>query len=420
MELRLPPIWLMGLANLPFSMSSTVLLITVPQLLAARHVPEPMIASITAFALIPGFTAFVVSPILDVRFSRRTYAIVMAVASALCTLAALASLDNLTALRWLLFLASAAATVFQGALGGWLASIVPKNQDSRLGVWFVVANIAGFGVDAILNITLYRTLVEPYGILAISALIILPLTLLIPIPAPGADRRLARESFAQFFGDLSRMVRRPTVVRTLLIFAMPAACFTLTNMLGGLGTDYHVSEKFVGLVAGVGVTFVGILGSLIVPALASRFGPYRLYITIGAVGALFTLSLVLLTQTPATFALAMVGENIAQAAAFATANAIIFREIGKDNPLAATEFTVLTSAVIFPLSYVQWADGQGYSYAGLTGALLMDGALGLVGCIGILLLLMRWPRWKAQRILTKSYARRMLFEVRKGSDKTSR
>ena len=63
----------MGLVNLPFSISGTVLLITVPQLLAARHVPEPMIASITAFALIPGFAAFVVSPILDVRFSRRTY-----------------------------------------------------------------------------------------------------------------------------------------------------------------------------------------------------------------------------------------------------------------------------------------------------------------------------------------------------------
>ena len=73
MELRLLPIWLMGLVNLPFSISGTVLLITVPQLLAARHVPEPMIASITAFALIPGFAAFVVSPILDVRFSRRTY-----------------------------------------------------------------------------------------------------------------------------------------------------------------------------------------------------------------------------------------------------------------------------------------------------------------------------------------------------------
>ena len=139
------------------------------------------------------------------------------------------------------------------------------------------------------------------------------------------------------------------------------------------------------------MTLAGLLGSLIVPPLARRFGPYRLYVTIAAVGSLFTLSLNLLAHTTAAFAWAMVGENIAQAAAFATANAIIFRVIGKNNPLAATEFTVLTSAVLLPLSYVQWADGQGYALAGLPGAFLTDGGLGLIGCVGILLLLMRRP-----------------------------
>ena len=53
-----PPIWLMGLANSTIGVSGGILLLTIPQLLAGDHVPEPRIAEITGFALIPGFTAF--------------------------------------------------------------------------------------------------------------------------------------------------------------------------------------------------------------------------------------------------------------------------------------------------------------------------------------------------------------------------
>ena len=77
------PVSWMGLANLPYGMYGALTLITVPQLLAARHVPEPTIASITAAAMIPTFCGFLLAPIIDVRFSRRSYALVFGVLSAL-------------------------------------------------------------------------------------------------------------------------------------------------------------------------------------------------------------------------------------------------------------------------------------------------------------------------------------------------
>jgi PAT family beta-lactamase induction signal transducer AmpG len=61
----------MGLTNAVFGMYGGVLVISVPQLLSARHVPEATIASMTALMLSPGFWTFLVSPVLDVRFSRR-------------------------------------------------------------------------------------------------------------------------------------------------------------------------------------------------------------------------------------------------------------------------------------------------------------------------------------------------------------
>ncbi|PXA86896.1 MFS transporter [Nostoc sp. 3335mG] len=348
-------------------------------------------ASITAFAMMSGFGAFLVAPMLDVRFSRRSYAIGFAILAAGSILAALLNLDDPGRLRWLLFAAIFGANLFQGAVGGWVGSLAPEQDKGRLGGWFVAGNIAGSGIAALLNITLYRALPAPFGAIAIAAFVLLPLLSMIAIPAPGPDRRLASESFRTFFREIGQMVRRPTVVRTMAIFAVPAGCFALTNMLAGLGRDFGASEYFVAAVAGIGVTIAGLAGSLGIPRITARIPAFRVYCAIAFSGALFTLSLLLLPRTPATFALAMVGENIAQAAAFATAAAIIFREIGEDNPLAATEFMVLHSFVVFPVFYMQYVDGRSYARGHLTGALLTDGLLGLAGGVAILSLLMTWP-----------------------------
>src|ERR1700731_2167263 len=84
------PVWLMGLTNAVFGMYGGILVISVPQMLSARHVPEATIAAMTAVMISPSFWTFLVSPVLDVRFSRRWYSIVpAAVAAALLSLALL-------------------------------------------------------------------------------------------------------------------------------------------------------------------------------------------------------------------------------------------------------------------------------------------------------------------------------------------
>ena len=71
-------VWLMGLCYFTYGCFWAVTLVTVPQLLAANHVAEPQIASVTAIAMVPGFCSFLLSPILDWRFRRRSYAILLA------------------------------------------------------------------------------------------------------------------------------------------------------------------------------------------------------------------------------------------------------------------------------------------------------------------------------------------------------
>ena len=73
----------MGLANAVFGMYGGIIVISVPQLLSARHVPEGTIAAMTAAMISPGIWGFLFSPVLDVRFSRRWYSVATAVTAAL-------------------------------------------------------------------------------------------------------------------------------------------------------------------------------------------------------------------------------------------------------------------------------------------------------------------------------------------------
>jgi PAT family beta-lactamase induction signal transducer AmpG len=63
----------MGLTNAVFGMYGGIMVISVPQLLSARHVPEATIAAMTAVMISPSLWTFLVSPVLDVRFSHRWY-----------------------------------------------------------------------------------------------------------------------------------------------------------------------------------------------------------------------------------------------------------------------------------------------------------------------------------------------------------
>jgi PAT family beta-lactamase induction signal transducer AmpG len=393
------PISFLGIANLPFGLYGAVVLITVPQLLASRHVAQPVIASITAAAMIPTFCGFLLAPMLDVRFSRRWYALVFGLFTSNAAWLGLTSIAHPATLTVYLVIGFVFANLFYNALGGWLGDVVPKGDEGRLGASFTIGNVVGFGVGAILFISVLRALPSWWGPGAVAASIALPLLLLALVPSSATERRSAHESYATLARDLSQLARNKTVLRTLLLFCLPASSFALTNSLGGLGNDFKASEQFVALIAGLGVTVAAVLASLTVPAFVKRFPPLLLYLAIGSSGALFTLSLLGLPRIPATFALALIGQNIFQAAAFVVENTIIFRTIGEDNPLAATQFGLLSSATAFPITYMQAVDGQGYRLAGLTGGLMTDALLSLTACAVLLPLVARWLRHEQQPAL---------------------
>jgi PAT family beta-lactamase induction signal transducer AmpG len=375
------PVWIMGLTNLSYGLYGGVVAFAVPQLLGDRHVPESAIAGLTAVAFSPGFWSFLFSPVLDVRFSRRWYATVLAFIAALTLVVAFLNLDHLALLETVLTIGFFAAYLYQSALGGWLSSITSAEEENAVSVWITIANVGGFGLMAICCNQLVSRLSPVPVALVLGASILLP-TLAFPfMQAPGPDRRLASESFPQFFGDLMTLVKRREVLIALVLFAAPAASFSLTNFLGGRGSDFHASPGFVGFVGGAGAAAGGIVGCLVFPLL-SRLLPLRvLYLTVGLVGALFTAGLALLPHTPASYAVILIAENLFQSLAITISMAVIFETIGRDNPLASTTFCFIGSAYGVPLTYMLYVDAFGFNRGGIAGSLLIDGIAGVVASL---------------------------------------
>jgi PAT family beta-lactamase induction signal transducer AmpG len=367
--------------------------ISVPQLLSARHVPEATIAAVTAVMISPGFWTFLVSPVLDVRFSRRWYAVVTAILAAALLSLALFNLDHVAWVEGLLVVGFFFANLYQSALGGWLSTITTAEEKHALSVWVTIANISGGGAMAMVAGEVAQRLSPAVAAVSLGAVVLIPTAIFPWMQAPGPDRRLARESFPQFFGEVLSILKRRQVLIAILLFIAPAATFSLVNLLGGLGGDFHASTHFVGLVGGAGVLVGGIVGCLIFPLIDHLLPLRYLYLAIGIVGSMFTVALILLPHTPITFAVALIGENVFQSAAIVASTAIAFETVGRSNPLAATTYCLMISAFNIANTYMLVVDGWGYSWHGVVGSYATDASLSLIAS----LLLATFLMWLSAR-----------------------
>jgi PAT family beta-lactamase induction signal transducer AmpG len=387
---KIPALWILSFPVISLGILFGFTVVTLPQMLAAQGVPGGYIAEAVAVITSPTFWGFLIGPVLDVRFRRRTWAIALALIAALAVGFTVLHHSTLWMVEAVMLIAFFAISLYSFAVGGWTGSLIRKDQDSRLGAWNTVFNIGGGSIGLLLNGFLSLRLSPLHLAALIAAEILLPLMVFVLIPAPPPDNTLVGESFSRFFREVLSLFRRREVLIALPLFLLPSASFALTNTLGGWGEAFHAAPTFVSTVAAIAGVLSGITGPAVVPMLAKRFFLRPLYLSIGCFGALFTLSLILLPRAPWTFGLAFYGETALQAAAIATSIGIIYEIIGPENPLASTTYGLLFSASNLPIVYMEVVDGHGYDWHGVAGAFLADALLSIAACTFLAVVLRKW------------------------------
>ena len=387
---HLPP-WAMGLAIAPLGCYFGFISTAMGILLRARGVSVERIDYISALAFSPTFWAFLLCPILDVRFSKRAYAVFFGVVGALCLGAATLLTANLTVFTAVLTVGCTAIVIFGNAHQGWMPDVIADKHYSHVGATTNVANIGMAGAFAWFTIFAVRHLPPAQAAVVLVLTMLAPAALLFFIPLPAQPARSVAQVFTTFFRDLYTVCRRRDCLIGLICFAAPTACFALTNSFSSLGSEFSATEGQVTAINGFpGVAIACSIGCLIGIWLCNRFLKRNVYIVMGFFSAATALALLATPHTLGWYACGVLAYNLFQGVNYTAFSSFSYEIVGPANPLAATQISLLTAAANLPISYMTAIEGRVHTSFGLRGMLATDAISTLVVGTTLMLVLRRF------------------------------
>lgn len=391
----LPPTWLIGMGVLTFGLVAGFIITALPFLLSKAGVSVDRIAGVSAVAMSPTFWAFLLTPIVDVAFTRRTYAFLFAIASAASLGMALClfSPGKLWLFTALALGAELSVVLQNSAVMGWISEFVPDDERGRVGGWINAANLGGgaAGAMAVMSLSAWLSF-RALGIVIACAVLGSTLFLL-RFPRPVRPRLGASEIVGGTFRSIVRTSRQPQVLSGFVLFLAPASCVAAINLFAGLGNEFRANPQSVVWITGAGAAIASALGSVVGGYIADRVDRGVLYLTAGMVAGSCALLMAFTPHTQTAFLAGVLAYNCAAGFDYAGFSALTLQLVGVRNPTAATQLALFAAAANGAIVYMTWIDGQGFRFFGVRGLLLVDG-LAAIGA-GIPLLLF-W-RWRARK-----------------------
>ena len=153
MTRRSPP-WLVGLCYLPFGFYTGFLSTALPLLLTARGVTLDRVAVITFVAMLPTFSSFVITPVVDCGIPRKTWALLLGLVTALSIGGAAFLLDarHQVGLMVVMVVGSLSAQMYGSTMGGLIPSLVEERQQGSVSGWLNVAYLSGAALFGMVGI----------------------------------------------------------------------------------------------------------------------------------------------------------------------------------------------------------------------------------------------------------------------------
>ncbi len=385
------------MGTLTFGLVAGFVVTALPFLLSKSGVRVDRIASISAEAMSPTFWAFLITPIVDVAFTRRMYSFALAIASAASLGSALwfFSPQRLLLFTTLVLFAELAIVLQGSAVSGWSSEFVPEEERGKVGGWINAANLGGGALGAMLVMWSAKWMSFRMLGMMIAFATLMSTLVLLRFPEPTAPQIPLRLIFGGTFRSIVRTSRQPQVLIGFLLFLAPVSCTAAINLFASLGNEFHASAQWVIWTTGAGVAIISASGSVMGGYIADRMDRGILYIGGGMLAGVCALLMASTPHTQPIFIVGVLAYNFIAGICYAAFSALGLELVGIRNPTAATQLGLFSAATNGAIVYMTWADGQGFRLFGVRGLLLVDGLAALVSGIPLLLFL----RWRAKRII---------------------
>ncbi len=383
---RHSPTWALSLLSAPYGLLGGVAFVTVPILLTAMHVTVAQQATIIAIATSPTIWGLLLSPLLDLRFSKRAYTLALGVLSPAMFSAALLAMHHLVLLTIFLTAAMLLGFLYESAAAGWTAQVSTPADYGAVSGWYNIVYLGTTGGFGGLGVWLVRMLPLSAAAALLSLSMVLPLLAAIALPSAPSLNVGTNHVFRTFFHSLLIGFRRKDFRFGLLVFFLPLCSFSF--LFPSVGAQFQTSERWVTAITGPLSSLVCAIGCLVGVWALRQVSAIMAYVVPGLLAALLT---ILLIPAPKTFLLYSAGSllySLLNGVSFTAFRVVLFKTIGHDNPVAGTEASVLTAAANIPQRFLTAMNGIAFTHFGLNGMLADDSAWPIASGV-LLLLLMR-------------------------------
>ncbi|HLG85763.1 MAG TPA: MFS transporter [Alphaproteobacteria bacterium] len=376
---RSPP-WLFFFLALPQGVYFGFVGTAMPWMLKHAGIPVDQIASASAIINLPSIIGFVVAPLVDLGRRRKLWLLFGAATSAaMLPGSMLLPLPGaFTAMTALLTLGALLNAFVSSAVGALMAATLRAEGRGMASGWFQAGNVGGGAVGGGLILATLQHVSLTAAASVGAAGILLPALAVLPIAEPKV---VAPATFRGLRDALFETARDRRTHQAAAIFLSPMGACALIYLFTALGDDYRASPDFVTLVSGIGGGIVIAVGSLLGGLICRHMERRMANIAAGTACAFSALLMMMGPLGPATYAAGTMLYSLTSGLCYAAYVALVLDVVDADRGTGATRFSILNSAANLPVSYMTWADGQGYAFFGPRGMLAVDGGAALLTAI---------------------------------------
>ena len=374
---RWPAPWFFSLLILPLGIVVIGFNFTaLPLLLAQAGVPVERIASISSVINLPGVVGFLLAPVVDIKFRRRTWLAIATFGTsvAVCIYFRAIAVSHLTLLTALILVGGMLTFLVNAACGGLIVKALSESAQSKAAAWIMAGQLGGGALGAALILWLAARLpISMVGVClaAVVALLgLLPFTIPEPSPEPSA---WFQGRFAQIGKEIWAVIRSPARRWSTLLLLAPGGTGAAQSLLPAIASHYGVGTTGVIWTNGIaGGVMLG-LGSLCGVLIPGDWDRRLTYAGAGLTNALAAFVL-LAANRPSVYLSGTVLYMITEGFCWARFTALTLEIVGVETRDASTLYSVLNAAGTIPLLYMIRLDGFGFSKFGTHGLLWMDAA----------------------------------------------